>query len=121
MAKYGALGVAASVAGVLALGGIIFLHDAFTYTDRHVDRVPVNPLALNPETGGPKDLPIAKVLVEDEEDEENKKLAMKPRLVIVGGGWGVRLVSNFYYYLFCISFSYLLALLFMRLCRQWVC
>ena len=80
-----------SVAGVLLLGGAIFLHDAFTYTDRHVDRVPVNPLALHPDTGGPKNLPVARVLVEDEEDEENRKLCQKPRLVIVGGGWGVRL------------------------------
>ncbi|EJD05702.1 nucleotide-binding domain-containing protein [Fomitiporia mediterranea MF3/22] len=79
---------ASSAAGVLLIGGAIFLHDAFTYTDRHVDRVPVNPLALHPETGGPKKLPVAKVLVSDEEDEVNKKLSTKPRLVIVGGGWG---------------------------------
>lgn len=85
-----AYATAASVAGVFLLGSAIFLHDAFTYTDRHVERVPVNPLALHPETGGPKDLPIARVLVDDEEDEENRKLAKKPKLVIVGGGWGVR-------------------------------
>ncbi len=65
------------------------MHDAFTYTDRHVERVPVSPLALHPETGGPKDLPIARVLVGDEEDEINKQLSQKPRLVIIGGGWGV--------------------------------
>ena len=88
--KWSAFLGASSVAGVLLIGGAIFVHDAFTYTDRHVDRVPVNPLALHPETGGPKDLPIARVLVEDEEDEENKKLSLKPRLVILGGGWGVR-------------------------------
>jgi hypothetical protein len=35
--------------------------------------------------------------VDDEEDEENKKLAEKPRLVIVGGGWGVSRVHNFAY------------------------
>ncbi|KAJ3567954.1 hypothetical protein NP233_g6035 [Leucocoprinus birnbaumii] len=33
-------------------------------------------------------LPIARVQVDDEEDEENKRLAEKPRLVIIGGGWG---------------------------------
>ena len=73
------------------LGSAIFLHDAFTYTDRHVERVPVNPLALHPETGGPKDLPVARVLVEDEESEKNRALAKKPKLVIIGGGWGVRI------------------------------
>lgn len=74
---------------MLVLGGAIFLHDAFTYTDRHVDRVPVNPLALHPETGGPKNLPVARVLVEDEECEANRQLSLKPKLVIIGGGWGV--------------------------------
>lgn len=91
-AKWTALLGASSAAGVILLGSAIFLHDAFTYTERHVDRVPVNPLALHPETGGPKNLPVAKVLVSDEEDEENRKLAQKPRLVIVGGGWGVRVL-----------------------------
>ncbi|KAJ7438507.1 hypothetical protein FB451DRAFT_1448156 [Mycena latifolia] len=56
--------------------------------DKHVERVPISPLALHPERGGPKDLPIVRVLVDDEEDEEHKKLATKPRLIIVGGGWG---------------------------------
>ena len=83
------IGCASCVAGVFAVGGAIFLHDAFTYTDRHVERVPVNPLALHPESGGPKNLPIARVLVGDEEDEVNQALSKKPRLVIVGGGWGV--------------------------------
>lgn len=88
-ARWTAYAGASSVVGVLLIGSAIFLHDAFTYTERHVDRVPVNPLALNPEVGGPKKLPVARVLVSDEEDEENKALSSKPRLVIVGGGWGV--------------------------------
>ncbi|KAJ7286128.1 hypothetical protein C8J57DRAFT_1286800 [Mycena rebaudengoi] len=74
--------------GVFAIGAGFFIHDAFTYNDKHVERVPVSPLALHPELGGPKNLPIVRVMVDDEEDEENKKLAEKPRLVIVGGGWG---------------------------------
>ena len=78
-----------SAFGILAIGGGIFIHDAFTYTDKHLDRVPVSPLALHPELGGPKNLPVVRVQVDDEEDEENIKLAEKPRLVIVGGGWGV--------------------------------
>ena len=54
-----------------------------------MDRVPVNPLALHPERGGPKGLPIAKASLSDEEDEENRRLAGRLRLVVVGGGWGV--------------------------------
>ncbi|KZS88379.1 nucleotide-binding domain-containing protein [Sistotremastrum niveocremeum HHB9708] len=87
-AKYGGFICLSAAMGVLVIGSGIFLHDWFTYTDRHIDRVPVSPLALHPENGGPKKLPIARVLVDDEETEENKKLAQKPRLVIVGGGWG---------------------------------
>jgi hypothetical protein len=84
-----------SACGVLAIGAGIFIHDAFTYTDKHLDRVPVSPLALHPERGGPKNLPVARVQVDDEEDEENVKLAAKPRLVIIGGGWGVRCIFQF--------------------------
>ena len=47
------------------------------------------PLALKPERGGPKNLPIAKSYLSDLEDSENTELAEKPHLVIVGGGWGV--------------------------------
>ncbi|KAJ7583007.1 pyridine nucleotide-disulfide oxidoreductase-domain-containing protein [Mycena floridula] len=87
-AKYGGYLCLSSVVGVFGLGAAIFIHDAFTYTERHVERVPVNPLALHPEKGGPKNLPVARVYVDDEEDAENKALASKPRLVIIGGGWG---------------------------------
>jgi hypothetical protein len=89
VARYtGYLGLSA-VVGVVSLTGAILIHDVFTYSDRHVHRVPVNPLALNPERGGPKNLPIARVLVGDDEDDEAKLLGTKPKLVIVGGGWGV--------------------------------
>lgn len=88
-ARYGTYLLFSSVLGIGVLTGAVFVHDAFTYTDLHVDRVPVNPLALHPETGGPKNLPIARVSLRDEEDEETKALALKPKLVIVGGGWGV--------------------------------
>lgn len=88
-AKYTSYVLASSVVGLGVITAAIFIHDAFTYTERHIDRVPVNPLALHPERGGKKNLPIARVLVDDEEDEEVKKLADKPKLVIIGGGWGV--------------------------------
>ncbi|KAF9265635.1 putative NADH dehydrogenase, 64 kd subunit, mitochondrial [Marasmius fiardii PR-910] len=88
VAKYtGYVGLSA-VFGLFVFGAGILVHDAFTYNERHVERVPVNPLALHPERGGPKHLPLVKVQIDDEEDEEMKKLAEKPRLVVVGGGWG---------------------------------
>ena len=65
------------------------------YSDLHVDRVPVSPLALHPKLGGPKNLPVASVALGDEESEENRKLASKPKLVIVGGGWGVSGATEF--------------------------
>jgi hypothetical protein len=80
---------ASATLGIGLIGAAVFVHDAFTYTDKHVHNVPVNPLALNPTTGGPKNLPVACSLVGDEEDDDAKALAKKPRLVIVGGGWGV--------------------------------
>jgi len=92
VAKYTGLLCLSSVVGILTVGSAILAHDAFTYTDKHIDRVPLNPLALNPERGGPKNLPIARVLVDDEEDEEAKLLTDKPKLVIIGGGWGVSVI-----------------------------
>lgn len=88
-AKYAGLFCLSSAVGIVTIGTGILVHDAFTYSERHIDRVPVNPLALHPERGGPKNLPIAHVLVDDEEDDEAKALSEKPKLVIVGAGWGV--------------------------------
>ncbi|KAJ6597216.1 pyridine nucleotide-disulfide oxidoreductase-domain-containing protein [Mycena vulgaris] len=87
-AKYTGYFCLSATVGVFAIGAGFFIHDAFTYSDKHIERVPISPLALHPEVGGPKGLPIVRVLVDDEEDEEHKILATKPRLVIVGGGWG---------------------------------
>lgn len=75
--------------GVIAIGGIILLHDSLTYSERHVDRVPAHGLALNPRVGGPKNLPIIERDLADQEDEFTAALVDKPHLVIVGGGWGV--------------------------------
>jgi NADH dehydrogenase len=50
----------------------------------------VHPLSINPRIGGPKKLPIIELDLDDEEDPEMKHLKDKPRIVILGGGWGVR-------------------------------
>jgi hypothetical protein len=89
--------VASTVLGVTLITGVIFVHDAFTYTDAHVDKVPVSPLALFPETGGPKNLPIVSAFLGDIEDPENERISQKPRLVIVGGGWGVSATRSGFY------------------------
>ncbi|KII89196.1 hypothetical protein PLICRDRAFT_139528 [Plicaturopsis crispa FD-325 SS-3] len=87
-ARYTGLFVLSSAVGLITVGTVIFIHDACTYSDKHIDRVPVSPLALRPGRGGPKNLPIVSAYIDDDEDEEQKSLAKKPRLVIVGGGWG---------------------------------
>lgn len=81
------LGLSA-VIGVTLVVGVILVHDAFTYSERHVERVPTNPLGLHPRRGGKKNLPILEADL-DEESDEVKAGPRKPRLVIVGGGWGV--------------------------------
>lgn len=89
-AKYTAFAGFSAVLGLSVVVGGVFIHDVFTYSDKHIDRVPVSPLALHPERGGPKNLPIASVLVGDgdEDDGAHGPVQDKPRLVIVGGGWG---------------------------------
>ncbi|SPO28755.1 probable NADH dehydrogenase (ubiquinone), 64 kD subunit, mitochondrial [Ustilago trichophora] len=102
------------VFGLTATTAIILAHDALTYREAHVDKVPLHPLALEPKKGGPKNLPILSSYAEDEQDEMSKNLAGKERLVIVGGGWAavgllktldpekynVTLISPNNYYLF---------------------
>jgi NADH dehydrogenase len=66
-----------------------FLYDASTYReDLSYTDVPVSEHALEPRRGGPKNLPIAEVLVDDDDCEENSRLKHKPKLVILGSGWG---------------------------------
>ena len=112
--RYTGFAVGSIVFGLTATTAIILAHDALTYREAHVDKVPLHPLALEPKKGGPKNLPILSSYAEDEQDELNKKLAGKERLVIVGGGWAavgllktldpekynVTLISPNNYYLF---------------------
>lgn len=82
--------VGSVIFGAVLIVGCILIHDMFTYSDRHVDRVPSNPLSLHPRRGGPKNLPIIEVNLDDEEDETKVAIGKKPRLVVIGGGFGVR-------------------------------
>jgi NADH dehydrogenase len=66
-----------------------FIYDASTYReDLSYKDISISDLALNPRRGGPKNLPIAEVLMDDDDSEEMERQKDKPKLVILGGGWG---------------------------------
>lgn len=66
-----------------------FIYDASTYReDKTSTDIHVSLRALNPKRGGPKNLPIAEVQIDDDDCEENIQQKNKPKLVVLGGGWG---------------------------------
>ena len=76
----------------IAVTGLVlafFIYDATTYKEG-VDEsdVSVPQLALTPRLGGEKNLPIAELFLNDEDCEEALRLREKPRLVVLGCGWG---------------------------------
>ena len=77
---------------VLVSGGLVlafFIYDASTYReDLTYTDIGVSQHALEPKRGGPKNLPIAQVLVDDDDCQENANQKDKPKLVILGTGWG---------------------------------
>ena len=77
---------------ILISGGLVvafFIYDASTYReDLSYTDIPVSEDALQPRRGGPKNLPIAEVLVDDDDCPENSRQKHKPKLVILGSGWG---------------------------------
>lgn len=81
-------------AGILVISsGVVvtafFIYDASTYReDASLSDLPVSELALYPRRGGPKNLPIAEVLVGDDDSETMHEQKDKPRLVVLGSGWG---------------------------------
>ncbi|KAG9245254.1 hypothetical protein BJ878DRAFT_575028 [Calycina marina] len=72
-------------AGVVAF----FIYDYSTYReDLSHQEIKVSEVALSPRRGGPKNLPIAEVQIDDDDCAEMQKQKHKPKLVILGGGWG---------------------------------
>ena len=66
-----------------------FVYDASTYKeDLTSGEIPVSELALQPRRGGPKNLPIIEHFIDDDECEESKHQKHKPKLVMLGTGWG---------------------------------
>ncbi|KAI1202078.1 pyridine nucleotide-disulfide oxidoreductase-domain-containing protein [Nemania serpens] len=74
---------------VTVLFAAFFVYDSTTYKesiafgDCHVSEA-----ALNPPRGGPKNLPIIEAFLDDDESEQAQEKKQKPRLVILGSGWG---------------------------------
>ena len=52
-------------------------------------------LAANPRRFGPNNLPVADVLIDDEDTPDREKSAHKPKLVILGTGWAVILMNKY--------------------------
>ncbi|KAL8653759.1 MAG: hypothetical protein Q9210_001911 [Variospora velana] len=77
---------------IIVVGGLVvgfFIYDASTYReDLSYTDIPVPTEALYPRRGGPKNLPIAETLVDDEDCPENTRAKDKPKLLILGSGWG---------------------------------
>jgi NADH dehydrogenase len=66
-----------------------FIYDASTYRDDPaVEDLPISEFALNPRRGGPKNLPIAEHLLDDDDGPVARDHKHKPKLVILGTGWG---------------------------------
>jgi NADH:ubiquinone reductase (H+-translocating) len=78
---------------ILASGGLVvafFIFDATTYKNDATTMadIPVSEQALSPKRGGPKNLPIACTLVDDDDSPDMVAQKDKPKLVILGTGWG---------------------------------
>ncbi|KAB8298117.1 hypothetical protein EYC80_001876 [Monilinia laxa] len=81
------LGGSLIILGVGVIG--FFVYDATTYReDLSYSDISISKLALSPRRGGPKNLPIAEVQIDDDDSDEMQKQKDKPKLVILGGGWG---------------------------------
>jgi NADH dehydrogenase len=78
--------------GIAAIGTLVvafFAYDASTYrVDPISEDINISEIALTPRIGGPKNLPIAEHLVDDDDSPEKKNQKHKPKLVILGTGWG---------------------------------
>jgi NADH dehydrogenase len=80
-------GIGTGIVGTAVV--LFFIYDASTYKlDPVVDELEISQVALSPRRGGPKNLPIAEHLIDDDETPEKKNQKHKPKLVILGTGWG---------------------------------
>ena len=81
------LGIFVGGLGIFIVG--FFIYDASTYRETPgIEPVPISSLALNPRRGGPKNLPIVEHFVDDDDCEHKKAQKHKPKVLILGTGWG---------------------------------
>lgn len=81
------LGCCATATGIAIL--IFFMYDSSTYHGGlTAEDIPVAKSALEPRRGGPKNLPIADSLMGEYDSKEMVEQRDKPKLVILGTGWG---------------------------------
>ncbi|KAJ4323082.1 hypothetical protein N0V84_004482 [Fusarium piperis] len=81
------VGISITVIGAAVV--CFFVYDASTYFEHPTQSdIDVSKIALQPRCGGEKNLPIAEVFIDEDDTEEKRRLKSKPRLVILGGGWG---------------------------------
>lgn len=75
---------------------IFFIYDSTTYRECEVpETIEVPTLAINPEVGGPENLPILKESLDTYDSEIKQTVSYKPKLVILGSGWAsVGLLKN---------------------------
>lgn len=70
-------------------GAAFFIYNATTYRERpSAEDIAVSKLALDPPRGGRRNLPIAEELIGDSDSVSMREQSGKPRLVILGTGWG---------------------------------
>jgi len=88
------LGVVVGGVGIFIVG--FFIYDASTYRETPgTEPVHTSSLALSPRRGGPKNLPIVEHFIDDDDCEHKKAQKHKPKLLILGTGWGsVALIKN---------------------------
>ncbi|KAF7560356.1 hypothetical protein G7046_g3792 [Stylonectria norvegica] len=81
------VGISMTVLGVGVFAFFVF--DASTYKEHPTQSdLDVSKIALQPRRGGSKNLPVADVFIDDDDNEEKRRTKDKPKLVILGGGWG---------------------------------
>lgn len=96
IAKNGIYFIGISGITLTALIAVFFAYDATTYNELESGKLlTVSELALNPKVGGPENLPILEANLDDYDNPDKEILKFKPRLVILGSGWGaVSLLKN---------------------------
>lgn len=87
-AYYSIFAIGGTVSVIATVLAAFFIYDATTYVEYEPEQISVSSLALNPVVGGPKNLPICYSYLDSNDDSESEQIQQKPRLVILGTGWG---------------------------------